>query len=463
MYVSEKKKQKIALSQLHVGVFGVGRSGLTTLDFLGEEKCDFFVINRGKPEEWWKNSGVSDFAPLSKCFAEDDPKAQEMLMKCDLILLSPGIPRTHPTLAKAVAKNIKIWSEIELAYHFCNCPIIAVTGTNGKTTTVTLIGEMLKAAGHHTFVGGNIGIPFCQLPLDEGRHPELPKYDVAVLELSSFQLESIEEFTPDVAVILNITMNHGERYDKLEEYAKAKFNITKNMLPQHALIYPRQVKIIDSWAQREHIVLLPFNNFLIQSELSSKFNLSNFKLKGDHNLENLYAAYKAINYLKLKEDGIQHVIEDFEGVHFRIEEIKQNKDNPKYRVFNDAKSTNLEATEKAILAVKSDNKAVYLIYGGQKRDRNEKYFLTSVFKNHLSKIFLIGETSDDMEKAFSDFPHEIIKSYTIEKAMESIDKENFEGVVLFSPGFPSFDQFKNYIDRGEKFNKLVESFFTLRP
>lgn len=429
-----------------IAIFGTGISGRKAIELLQKAPCELFAFGRGEVPTWYKE--LSSLIPANHCFSEEDPDSPQLISDCDLIIISPGIARNHPLLTLANTKKVPLLTELELAFPFAHVPIVAVTGTNGKTTTVTLMEQILKNSGYTPFMGGNIGIPFCQYAIDQiaGK-----KYDVIVLEVSSFQLESIEKFCPDVAVFLNLSLTHLERYRNLQEYAEAKFRITRNMRADQALIYPRNNPIIDKWAQKQRLILLPFEISRIKEELESQFQLTHFQLTGQHNLENLFCAYKSLNFLGMNLKGVQKTINNFTGVPYRLQRLSTNDS---FEIYNDAKSTNSDATLKAITAIKAENKKLYLIYGGQKRDKSLPLSVPKELYDQVQKIFLIGETTDELSQLLKGHVTSI-KSYTFEEAIRSIRQELFQGAVLFSPGFPSFDQFKDYKERGKKFEEFL--------
>ncbi len=438
------------LTAKHVAVFGMGRSGLSAIKFLKMKNCGIIsAVNSGLPKTWGEKDKVFELIGEENCYAQEN--ASELFAKTDLIILSPGIPREHDVLKLALAKNIPVWNEIELAYQYIDSkiPTIAVTGTNGKTTTVTFMGEMIKLCGYEVFVGGNIGVPLCELLLEK-------RYvDYILLELSSFQLESMPSFHPRVAVILNVYPNHGERYEKVEDYAKAKFNISRHMNQNDFLLYPEDIAMIDSWAKVQKATLIPFrlDKELCLKELAKRYDLKGYKLPGAHNIFNLAFAAKALELILEKKEGIQKAINTFPGVKYRVQYIDSNRS---FVAYNDAKSTNWDATLVAVKSMDKKGRRLSLIIGGQKRGRNDS-IVPSIpeLKKYVDRIFLIGETSEMFASELEGhIPY--VKAFRLEKVVEIMENEKDDGVLLLSPAFPSYDQYPNYEKRGEHFTKLVK-------
>jgi len=412
-----------------ITIFGMGVSGLSALRLLHREGADISVVAQGEVNSWPNLSEVLKYVSMNKCYPQEI--SQDVFLSSELIILSPGIPKNHPLL-----KNIKapIWSEIELGYQFVDAPIIAITGTNGKTTTVTLLGEMLNSMGYSTFVGGNIGIPLCDYPF-WGK-----KADYIVLELSSFQLESMDSFSTKIGVILNVTQNHGERYEHFEDYLRAKLNLRSNC---ETFIYTNEVPCVG-----------PGKKINLEN-IKMDWDLKNFKILGIHNLKNLLVIYEILKTLGIDLKKAEKALPSLKGVPFRMQYLES--DYP-HSVFNDAKSTNWDATLTAINSVKEDYKDVYLILGGQKRGYGDSIIphLKEIRKN-VTKVFLIGETTDFLASELADDKF-ALKCYKLEEALKLAKLEN-NGALIFSPAFPSFDQFKNYVDRGETFSGLVTGKF----
>lgn len=443
----------IDLKNKKVVVFGLGVSGISALKLLNKLNAHTFAVNSGKVETWAKSPGVLDFCQLDDCYSEDNEKAVEVMGKADLIILSPGIPRDHRVLHQAIKNNVLIWGEIELGYQVIKQfhglkPIIAITGTNGKTTTTTFLGEILTDQGLLPFVGGNIGVPFCDMAQEVVN--QTAKYDYIVLELSSFQLESTFDFHPQISIILNVFQNHGERYEHISDYAKAKFNITKKMTAADYLIYPTDYPIIESWAKTQTCQTIGFDT----TNFSIDFDLSKFKLPGNHNKVNLNFLIKVRDILNLDRQKFQMSIDRFNGVHHRIEFVPNQLG---FTAYNDAKSTNWDATLTAIAAMEDRSKDLYLILGGKKRGHGDSInpYIETI-KKRVKRIYLIGEMADEIEAEIKNVI-EYKKLMTLVDTIADVKAENFQGILLFSPAFPSFDQFSNYAERGKTFVNLLSN------
>ena len=434
-----------------IAVFGPGVSGKAALNFLKDKSPrEVIVIGSGDPKNW----GLSEEfhkAPY-RILLQDNPSCSDELASCELILLSPGIPREIPLLDKALACGVKVWSEIELAYHYIDpnkTPIVAVTGTNGKTTTVTFLGELFKAFGLKTFVGGNIGLPFLEATQQE--------YDVVVLELSSFQLESLEDFHAHVSAILNVFPNHGERYDVHEDYRLAKWNIIQHQTPEEFFFLGEGVGDVESPKGKPQRIEIPEEVEAALIREVPGFDFSQLKIVGAHNRKNLWFAWKIFSTL-LKDEDLQRVQETFKeaayafsGVEHRVEAagLWQN-----FRIYNDAKSTNWQATLTALSAVKELELPITLVMGGQLRGNNDLPCedQLEMIRSQVSKCLVIGESG----KKLCAFDNLFENVEDLNGLKNKLEGNTGEAVLLFSPGFPSFDQFSNYADRGRKFKALFK-------
>lgn len=431
------------------GVFGLGISGISAAKFLIKQGVQVFIVNQGQPSSWGDLEALKGATLIS----QDDPTASEQLARCELVVLSPGIPRTHPILLPVHSQGVPVISEIELAYPFVNkAPILAITGSNGKTTTVTLLAKSLEAIGKKVFLGGNIGTPLCELAID---HNDV---DFIVLELSSFQLESMLTFRAQVSAIINLTMNHGERYKDFEDYARAKFHITDRQEKTDAFIFDSDALFITEWSERlecQKITSCLHDKKQMLDELQKDFDLSKLLLPGDHNLANLRIVQEFFRVLKLDLKGIQNVINTFPGVSHRVEFVKHN--GP-FICYNDAKSTNWDATLAALKSMAEKSKPLWLILGGQPRgfgeEPNEEF--KKYVREHVDMVLVIGAAQSFVQKMLS-HDVKVFLAENLDGVVSKIKEHNFSGTLLFSPAFPSFDQFKNYADRGNSFkNKINE-------
>lgn len=443
---AQMKKLSFDYKNLKVAVFGLGVSGISALKLLLKHGADVEVYNKGAVSDWYSSQGLTDLVSMDKCFSDSELEMDKKIAENKLVILSPGIPRDHALLKEVHKKEIPVWAEIELGFEFCQVPVIAITGTNGKTTTTTLVGELIEAGGKKVFVGGNIGTPFCEYAR------LLPNVDVVLLELSSFQLESIVKFRPNTALFLNLFQNHGERYTSIEDYGNAKARMSLNMQPTDRLIYASDYPFIKNWAEKLNVVKIPVNT----ENLPQLFDPSLLRIPGHHNVINATFALLAIEDLELDKIKVLEALYQFKGVHHRIEYVENNWG---FKAYDDAKSTNWDATITALKAVERSDKNVALILGGKKRGHGDSIapYLKEI-QSMTKEILLIGEMGKEIENELKVLGVEQ-KSFryleNIENVVGKLKSEKFNGTLLFSPAFPSFDQFKNYEERGKAFQKAL--------
>jgi UDP-N-acetylmuramoylalanine--D-glutamate ligase len=432
----------IDLESKKVLIFGMGVSGKAAAELALYKGAQVFALSKGPTHEW--NNGL---LACENCFNQDEPDSLKHIPNVDILVLSPGIPTDHEVVCGFVKAGAKLYSEIEFAYQCSkkNSLRVGVTGTNGKTTTVSLLGELFKAAGMKTFVGGNIGIPYSEGVLRELKGEE---FDLICLELSSFQLEQIEQLHFHAAAILNITSNHGERYDQFEDYALAKQRIQMNLTSEDSFFILKG-SICESWGSLNgKVTVLPCEDKLVREQCSGI--LESFKLPGPHNRQNLMFALSITRALGVQDEKIEAAVSSFKGVEHRLELIETNRN---FKVFNDAKSTNWQATAAAIDSVAESFEDLILVVGGQKRGRGETPIqIPAQVKSKVTAILAIGESADDVVNFYErDFT--VVNLKNLENVVRWIDEKGFEGAVLFSPAYPSFDQFKNYVARGVAFKE----------
>jgi UDP-N-acetylmuramoylalanine--D-glutamate ligase len=375
----------------------------------------------------------------------------------DLIVVSPGVPVDAPPLVQARSLGETVIGEVELAAQFLPGPIVAITGSNGKTTTTTLTGEILTAAGFPALVGGNIGTP--AISLAERAKPGT----LIVLEISSFQLETIQSFRPKVAVVLNVTPDHLDRHRTFEIYAEAKARIFENQQPEDCAVlnaddptcvamakktrsqvfwFSRQREVErGAWVRAGNIV---FRDASGQREI---LQVSEIPLKGAHNLENVLAAVSAGVLMGCAPEKIRGAVHDFKAVEHRLEFVTSIRGVDYY---NDSKATNVDATIKALESFPAN---IHLILGG--KDKGSDYtVLNDLLRKRVKRVYTIGAAAAKIESQIQG--PEVVQAETLENAVRKASTVAEPGdVVLLAPACASFDQFKSYEHRGRVFKDLV--------
>ena len=434
-----------------VSVFGMGKSGVAAVRLLRTAGLETHAINEGAVDVWRAKDGLDSVLGREFMHTQDD--AQEVFASSGLIIISPGIPTTHPALAMANLAGVPIISEIELAYWFCRIvPVIAITGTNGKTTTTTMIFEALRLAGKKVFCGGNIGTPYCDMAQ---KVLAGESFDYAVIEVSSFQLETISKFHPRIGLMLNLTPNHSERYQGLEDYGRAKLRLLLNMQTGDNLIVGEEAGEWVEWSASTKANRHIFAKKNLPADFLKRFDFSKGVLVGAHNRANYYCAWKTLSLLDISDlDSLfQKFIETFPGVEHRLEFVGNFNG---LKVYNDAKSTNGEATRTALAAFESAEN-LYLVVGGKLRNESDRLLPDLLpFKGLISKIFTIGMTTERLVKELSG-EFEVEAAHTLDQLLEMTKQQKLTGNLVFSPAHPSFDQFKSYVDRGTQFKQKVRA------
>ena len=358
----------------------------------------------------------------------DDP---ELLDGMDLLVKSPGIPADAPLVAAARKRGLTVWSEVELGSRLLANPILGVTGTNGKTTTSELLGAVFRAADAPVAVAGNVGRPLT------GLDGAIAKDAWIVCELSSFQLEDIEDFRPRVAVLLNLTPDHLDRHPTLEDYRAAKLRIFENQGPEDVAVVPRGFGAIPGEARR---VEFDLNDPLPAEPL----------VPGEHNRENAAAATAAARAAGIPDEAIAAALRTFEGVPHRLELVREVDG---IRFVNDSKATNPEAAERALSAYPP---GIRLILGGSRKNSSYAGLAFEAAKRGVAKAYLIGEAADEIAEALAEAGVRFSDSGTLEQAITDAYEDAERGeVVLLSPACASYDQFRDFEDRGERFRELV--------
>ncbi len=382
----------------------------------------------------------------------------DKVFDCDLIITSPGVPSDAPVLVKGKEKGIKIVSEIEFASWFCKGKIIAITGTNGKTTTTSLCAFVIEKCGEKVYTAGNIGYAFSEIA------DTVKENEFVVLEISSFQLDHIDRFKPKVAVLINITPDHLDRYENdYEKYKAAKIAITKNMDDEDYFVYnaddieiPKSLgddTIEYNFSIKRKIVNGAFseNGVLKYSEdleIEEILPISELSLKGEHNLYNISAVVIIAKIFGLNTEKMREALRTFKAVEHRLEFVRE-VDGIEF--INDSKATNVDAVW---YALRSFDKPLHLILGGKDKGNNYDDIKEPVLQ-HVKKIYAIGSSADKVYNYFKDLV-DTEKVDTLENCVEIARQKAAEGeIVLLSPACASFDMFNSYEHRGEVFKEAV--------
>ena len=436
-------------------VFGAGKSGIVAVKYLVKDNDVLLVDDKTKQDLSGAINGVENLS-VEKFLGKYD---LSLLDGVNLIVVSPGIPLTHKLVLEANRRKIPIISELELGYQLLQDKyIIAITGTNGKTTTTALTSFLLNKGGLDSIAVGNIGAPITGLL----GNCKIPGY--LVVEVSSFQLETIDEFKPRISAILNITPDHFDRHIDIRGYASTKAKIFKNMCADDFLIINGDDKVCQEIAQRARVNVLEFSSrrevaegtFVRDNQIIVRIkgienqicSTDEIFIKGRHNLENALTAVLINHLLGVKKEKISEGLREFGGVEHRLEFVEEFKG---VKFYNDSKATNIEALEKSL---ESFSNFIILIAGG--RDVGGDFTrLKQLVKERVNKVILIGEAADKIFNSWQDvvpMEHSYNMRDAVEKAYKSVKGHN---VVLLSPGCKSFDMFANFEDRGKIFKNEV--------
>ncbi|MBD0401174.1 UDP-N-acetylmuramoyl-L-alanine--D-glutamate ligase [Flammeovirga sp. EKP202] len=426
-------------------VLGAGESGIGAARLAKAKGYDVFVSDYGKIPQEQKDVLTAEEIPFEEGSHDLAPKDASIVVK------SPGIPDTVPIIQQLRKNGSKIYSEIEFASLYTDAKIIAITGTNGKTTTTKLIHHLLSKSGINAGLAGNIGISFAKEVLEK-------KYDWYVLEISSFQLDDIETFHPTISLILNITPDHLDRYEySIDKYADSKFRIIENLTDDDVFIYGKDDKVTNEVVTTKNIVpkAVPFTNeFLKGDTLEIPFNgqvltFDNLPLKGPHNAWNMSAAILSALNAGVTAEDIQKALPSFVGEPHRLQEVAEIN---QVTYVNDSKATNVEA---ALFALQSFKQPIVWIAGGT--DKGNDYApLVDIVKENVKALICLGVDNEKLKNDFSAIiPTE--ETQSMKEAIQLAKKHaSDKDIVLLSPACASFDLFKNYMARGDEFIKEVK-------
>ncbi len=430
-------------------ILGMGKTGISTLDFLVKEGAEIRVSdsgtdisNKNEMESYIKKGVLFEFGKHSL----------QNFDWADTVVLSPGVPFNIEYVQSAINKGVNVISEIELAFNFIRKPIIGVTGSNGKTTTTTLINKILEESGYKVFMGGNIGTPL----IDIANNNNI--YDFILLELSSFQLQGIKSFKPYISVCLNIYPNHLDHHRDFEEYVDSKLNIFKNQTANDwAILNSDSSVLIDKFNNSNPRTLTfgssdkadAYEQSYIITYANEIYDLRDIKLLGKHNLENAMAAILVCRILDCDKSIIQPVISKFNSLPHRIEYIRKYNNA---QIFNDSKSTTPHAT---LMALRSFDSPVILIAGGK-----DKGLDFTVIKDQIKKkvkhLILVGESSNKIKSIYDKYVPVTVETSLDHAVGRAISYVEDAETILFSPGCSSFDMFVSYEERGRRFKEIVK-------
>ena len=393
---------------------------------------------------------------------EEGRHSMSKILGANEIIKSPGIPDSNELIREATRKNIPVISEIEYAGRFTNAIKICITGSNGKTTTTSLIYHMLKKAGLNVALAGNVGSSFALQVATEN-------YDFYAIELSSFQLDGMYDFKADIAILLNITPDHLDRYNyNIQEYTDSKFRITQNLTSNEVFIYSADDEIVSREMSKRNINtrLLPFsfqsiegdgawveNNLINVRYANNQMHMiiDDLSLKGKHNAYNSMAAAIAGHVLKIRKETIRESLSDFQGVEHRLEPVLRIHG---IDFINDSKATNVNSTWYALESMRQ--KVVWIVGGIDKG--NDYSELAGLVKDKVKAIVCLGKDNSKIQAAFGDFVPTIVDTKSMKEAVRSAYYLAKNGdAVLLSPACASFDLFENYEDRGRQFKEQVRN------
>lgn len=439
-------------------ILGSGESGVGSAVLAKQKGFDVFVSDKGRIKEKYKQELESE-----GILFEEGLHTEEKIMNADEVIKSPGIPDKAELVVKLRASKIPVISEIEFAGRYTHAKKICITGSNGKTTTTLLTYHILRKAGYNVGLGGNVGQSFAMQVAREN-------FDYYVLELSSFQLDGMFEFKADVAVLLNITPDHLDRYEyKFENYVASKFRIARNQGSGDTFVYCADDEVINSYLQAHPVAAekVPFSiknpvsgpgAYLTENQITLNYKptqqpltmtIEELALQGKHNVYNSMAASLASKIVDVRKEIIRESLQDFQNIEHRLEFVASING---IEFINDSKATNVNSTW---YALESMEKPVVWICGGQDKgnDYNE---LTELVKARVKAIICLGKDNKKIVAAFKDIVETIVETDSAADAVAASYKIGKKGdVVLLSPACASFDLFQNYEDRGMQFKSAV--------
>jgi len=442
------------IKRLSISIIGLGRSGIATARLANYIGSNVFISDNSS-----SNVVMENLKSLKSIGIQGEIGGfSDKFFNTDLMVISPGVAADSEVVLEAQNRGIKVIGEIEFASLFTNSPIIGVTGSNGKSTTVHALVEMCQSDDIHGVLAGNIGLAFSDKVLKELQNPD-PKR-VYILEISSFQMEFIENFHPYISIFLNVSPDHLDRHKTFDNYLNAKLRLAENQTENDYVIYNSDDKILLNALKTHTAKKITFSphyhensiysinkSNIINKEYAKLTKLENIGLPGQHNIYNLLAAASGAHCLGVSDENIAEVMQSFKGIPHRLECIAKIDG---IEFINDSKATNIDAVK---VAIESYKKSIILILGGLAKGNDFAELLK--YKNKIKHIIAYGKAKDIIHDELSTtFDVSMIELLREAVAM-SYDKATNGDIVLLSPGCASFDQFLNFEDRGIKFSQWV--------
>ena len=443
-------------------VFGMARSGIAAAKLLLDRGAKVYICD-AKAEAAF-NGALDELKAAGATFCLEEQHPEVLVGDMDALIVSPGIPVTHPAVVRARELGVEVMGEIEYAYREAKGLLLAITGTNGKTTTTTLLGEIFKNAGKRTFVVGNIGTPY------SGAVAEMKPGDVTVCEISSFMMETSSKFHPTVSAVLNISEDHLNRHGTMEKYIALKERIFENSVGDDWVVLNWDDPVTRDMANRVHCRVgwfssrneVPFGTFVrdgmivygTPQDCRTVCEAAEVYIPGEHNLKNALAATAMAMACGVPAPVIRHTLRTFKGVEHRIEFVREIDG---VRFINDSKGTNVDST---IQAVRAMDRPTVLILGGYDKHTDFTPLCEEILRCPISRIVLIGKTADQLEKTLEKVGYHAWThaGFEFKRAVKTaFELANPGGNVLLSPSCASFDMFTDYEERGRIFKDIVNA------
>ena len=457
--INISNKEKIDLRDKRVTVLGLGLSGTEAAKLANHLGARVFASDSSAEEKVCSHSME---LMHSHHIASETGIHSDKIYDADLWIISPGISKNTDIVKKATQNGIPIISEIEFASWYTNAPIIAVTGSNGKTTTCHILSKMCNTDQTNTIMAGNMGIPFSERILNEIKNPR--QNILYILEISSFQMEFIKHFSPHILIYTNISPDHLDRHGSMEEYIKMKLKASKNIKDDGCIIYNiddiQLEKALSSISKTKEPFSIKSQNVLFNIDRNNLIgpsdekllSLNNINIPGKHNLFNFLAAATCSHLLGVPQDHIVKSMKTFKGVEHRLEHVALIND---VEFINDSKATNIDAV---IVAINTFKKPIVLILGGYDKGANFRLLLPHIKSSHVRDIVCYGDAGGQINTDLGDAVRSVLVT-DLNSAVKRAQSMAAPGdIILLSPGCASFDQFSNFEERGNYFKSIVRTY-----